>query len=117
MPKTSALKKPVASVKNSDEMSPDVLAFLHVFALGCGKIGYKTADAAIEALLKQQRKGSVVIPENLSTHIDRLLDEFEEFAHTLAGKKLRIVDGWRGKMKVNTGSNVRRFELEEVSSL
>ena len=117
-----AKKKPVQSTKseesngNSPDLSPEVLAFLHLFALGCGKIGYKHADAAIEALLKKQRRGTITIP-TIEPHISPLLEEFAKFASTLEGKKFRIVDDWRGKTKVNTGSNVRRYGLEEVTQL
>ena len=109
-------KKPSASVKaDAPEITPESLAFLHVFALGCGKIGYKHADAAIEMLLKKQKRGTVTIGP-IEPHINPLLQEFAKFASTLAGKKFKIVDGWRGKSKVNTGSNVRRYELEEITS-
>jgi hypothetical protein len=110
-------KKPPVSVKpDGEEITAESLAFLHLFALGCGKIGYKHADAAIELLLKKQRHGTITIAE-IDPHINPLLQEFAKFAGSLAGKKFKIVDGWRAKLKVNTGSNVRRYELEEITSV
>jgi aminoglycoside phosphotransferase len=119
--RASSKKKPPASVKPDDsfqatDLTPEALAFLHVFALGCGKIGYKHADAAVDLLLKKQKRGTVTIGP-IEPHINPLLQEFAKFASTLAGKKFRIADNWRGRTKVNTGSNVRRYELEEVTSL
>jgi len=120
--KSARAKKPAQSVKPEptfevSDFTPEALAFLHVFSLGCGKIGYKFADASIDNLKKRKLKGPISLPADVTIFTSALLAEFEKFAHSLAAKRFKIVDGWRGKSKVNTGSNVRRYELEEVTSL
>lgn len=88
----------------NDKLSPAELAGIHVSSLAAGKAGYKTADFALEELLKKADVGQVfTIPS-----------DFED--KDLRGKKFCVKDKFAGKNSIPVGQSVRRYELEEVPS-
>jgi thiamine biosynthesis protein ThiC len=97
---------PSASTKSAKKKKPapaldaPTLAWRHISNLQKGKTGYKKADAAFEALMKQVKAGDIIeLPANCR----------------MAGKKFEVKDKFATKIQVNVGMNARRFELDEIT--
>lgn len=80
--------------KSADKLDLPKAVQRQISTLNSGKKGYKKSDALMDQLEKELEPGQIVILPN--------------------GKKVRFVDQWAGKSKVNAGMNVRRFAFEEV---
>jgi hypothetical protein len=97
--RASSKKKPQASV-----LPLETLAVRHVVSLARGKMYYKKADAALDALLKQAKTGDlIVLPDEKPVPI------------AYRGKKFRVTDKFESRNSIGVGLSARRFELEELT--
>jgi hypothetical protein len=98
-PKSARAKKPAASV-----LSLETLAVRHVVSLARGKMYYKKADAALDALLRHAKTGDEII-----------LPSEKPVPPAYRGKKFRVTDKFESRNSIGVGLSARRYELEEIA--
>ena len=98
---------PAAAAKTAKEPKLDkpTLAWMHITALSVGKERYKTADAALDELLKQAKPGEVIT-----------LPSDGPCPKELRGKKFRVDDKFAKKNSIGVGLSARRYELKEITT-
>ena len=104
--KPSSAKKMSKGAKH-DEAGHVAAELLDILALA--KQGYKSADASLEYLISLCR-----IDNCAQCGAPRFRDG--GIVKTKDGRQFRIVDKFAAKNITNVGQNVRRYEVEEISS-